>query len=280
MARFIVWQRITRTRNCATLDDMKQIFGSLLFASALFAQLPAPNAAGVSMGHLHFNTQDLEAHRKLWVDALGAKLVKVGPLDAYKLPDLIVLVNKKDVSDGTEGSVIGHIGLKVRDMKAVLDKCKSLGIKIASVNATTTQAFILVAEDVRIELSADPAMTAPVANHHIHWYTAALDETKAWYVKALGAKPGRRGNFEAADIPGANLTFSAAAAPTLPTKGRALDHIGFEVVNLEAFCKKLEASGVKLEMPFTKRPDLGLSLAFFVDPWGTRVELTEGLNRL
>jgi len=266
--------------DCATVDGMKQIFASLLFASALCAQLPAPNGAGVSMGHLHFNTRDIEAHRKLWVDALGGKLVKVGPLDAYKLPDLIVLVRNQDVSGGTEGSAVGHIGLKVRDLKAVLDKCRSLNIKIASVNKAGTQAFLLAAEDVRIELSADPAMTAPVANHHIHWYTSAPVDTQAWYVKMLGAKPGRRGNFEAADIPGANLTFSPEPAPALPTKGRALDHIGFEIVNLEAFCKKLEAAGVKLVMPFTKRPDLGLSLAFFVDPWGTLVELTEGLNRL
>ena len=39
---------------------------------------------------------------------------------------------------------------------------------------------------------------------------------------------------------------------SLPMKGRTLDHIGFEVMNLEAFCKKLEASGVKFEKPYSK----------------------------
>jgi hypothetical protein len=34
------------------------------------------------------------------------------------------------------------------------------------------------------------------------------------------------------------------------TKGRALDHIGFDVNNLQAFCKKPEASGIKLDRPF------------------------------
>ena len=49
---------------------------------------------------------------------------------------------------------------------------------------------------------------------------------------------------------------------------------------LEAFCKKLEASGVKFEIPYRKVPSLGLSIAFLTDPWGTRIELTEGLGKI
>ena len=48
---------------------------------------------------------------------------------------------------------------------------------------------------------------------------------KAWYVTVFGAKPGKRGAFEAADIPGLNLTFSPSPGPVVPTRGRALDHI-------------------------------------------------------
>jgi hypothetical protein len=28
------------------------------------------------------------------------------------------------------------------------------------------------------------------------------------------------------------------------------------------------------------RPDLGLKIAFLTDPWGTRIELTEGLIKI
>ena len=66
----------------------------------------------------------------------------------------------------------------------------------------------------------------------------------------------------------------------LPTKGRALDHIGFEVNGLEAFCKKLEAQGIKFDVPYRKVPALGISVAFLTDPWGTYIELTEGLRKL
>ena len=81
---------------------------------------------------------------------------------------------------------------------------------------------------------------------------------QSWYVKMFGAKAGKRGQFDAADIPGANLTFTKSDTATVPTKGRMLDHIGFEIVGLEAFCKKAEANGLKFDMPYTKRPDLGI----------------------
>jgi len=89
-----------------------------------------------------------------------------------------------------------------------------------------------------------------------------------------------RGTNKAADIPGANLTFSATDMPTVTTKGRVLDHIGFDVTNLEAFCKKLEAAGIKLDRPFTRNPQTGGALAFIYDPWGTYIELNERPNPL
>ncbi len=65
----------------------------------------------------------------------------------------------------------------------------------------------------------------------------------------------------------------------LPTKGRTLDHIGFEVTNLEAFCKRLQASGVRFDEPFSKTRHKSFASAELTDPWGTSIELTEGLNR-
>jgi len=77
-----------------------------------------------------------------------------------------------------------------------------------------------------------------------------------------------------------NLTFTASDSALAGTKGRALDHIGFEVTNLEAFTQKLEAAGVKFDVPYRKLPALGLGLAFLTDPWGTYIELTEGLDKI
>ena len=131
-----------------------------------------------------------------------------------------------------------------------------------------------------------PKMTVPITLHHIHIYVPekSVAAAKAWYVKFFGALPGKRyktegSPYEAADLPGVNMNYAVAHGVLKPTKGRSLDHIGFEVQNLEAFSKKLEASAVKLDAPYKVLPT-GLATAFLTDPWGTNIELTEGLNKL
>jgi catechol 2,3-dioxygenase-like lactoylglutathione lyase family enzyme len=109
----------------------------------------------------------------------------------------------------------------------------------------------------------------------------ALAKWKAAGLKTeLGQNPGQCFLYTPDDLTRVEILFTKSDTPTVPTKGRMLDHIGFEITNLEAFCKKAEASGVKLDLPFTKRPDLGISMAYMTDPWGTYIELTEGLNKL
>jgi len=250
----------------------------LCLAPLAWGQLPAPNAAGVAMGHYHLNVRDPELHRAFWT-TLGGSPVKLGDMDVIKFPDVLVLYRKADPTGGTDGSVIGHIGFRVKDLRASLERWRAAGLKVLP-GASPHQAFVISPDDIRVEITEDTSMDAPIANHHIHFYTSSVDDTKAWYVKMFGAKPGKRGPFEAADLPGVNLTFSQASGPVAPTKGRALDHIGFEVKDLEAFCKKLETAGVKFDMPYRKIPALGISIAFLTDPWGTYIELTEGLNRL
>ena len=82
--------------------------------------------------------------------------------------------------------------------------------------------------------------------------------------------------IESDDLPSVNLSFGGTK-PLLGTKGRAIDHIGFDVQNLEEFVKGLEARGIKLEAPIRQVPNTKVKVAFLTDPYGTYIELTEGL---
>ena len=77
-----------------------------------------------------------------------------------------------------------------------------------------------------------------------------------------------------------NLSFGNARSERLPTRGRAIDHIGFELDDLAAFCKMLEAKGIEFDVPLREIPAIGLKVAFFTDPAGVYIELTEGLDDL
>src|SRR5262249_14397594 len=99
------------------------------------------------------------------------------------------------------------------------------------------------------------------------------------HVAVLGAKPGKRGNFEAADLPCVNLTYSPAPGPVVGTRGRALDRIGFDVEGLQATCARLAGMGITPDRPMAPMPDLHAMAASITDPWGTCIELTEGLGK-
>ena len=250
----------------------------LLFVSAMHAQLAAPNDKGVAMGHLHINTSDIAAQKKIWVDVLGATAIKYANQDGVKMPGAVVLFSAKPASGQTEGSAVDHVGVLVASIAELPGKLDAAGFKYTK-NPNGKQIMIDGPDGLKLEVTADPSVTDPVRFHHIHFYTADPKAIQAWYFEKFGAIPGKRAFWDAGDIPGANLTY-AKAADTAPTKGRALDHIGFEVRDLDAFCKKLEASGVKFEGPIHKAPQIGLEYVFLVDPWGTRIELTEGLGRI
>ena len=241
------------------------------------AQLAAPGDAGVVMGHLHLMVKDVDAQQKFWA-ALGGTPVQNGPLALIRLPGTFVMLRKAEPTGGTVGSTINHVGFLVKDIAPWIGKWQAAGLKMEP-QARPTQVYLIGPDDVRVEILEDKTIDVPLKMHHIHFYIAAPLETQAWYAKTFGAVPGKRGQFDAADLPGVNLTFAKQVGPTAsaPTKGRSLDHIGFEVKNLEAFCKKLEASGIKLDRPYTRLPNSATAIAFLTDPWGSYIELTENL---
>ena len=245
-------------------------------AACLSAQLAAPNDAGISLGHVHLIVADPDAQKKVWIEALGALEEKSGPLDLLKLPGIFIIVSKGMPNGGSNGSSVNHIGLAVKDYAATKAKLAAANVMMQELTPNQ-QMFAMFPEDVRVEIMEVKDQAAPVAFHHMHLSVPDPEMTREWYVKTFGAMPGtRRG--PAAMIPGGEVDFLKARMPQEPTKGRSLDHIGFEVKDLAAFLKKLEADGVKMDTPLRDMTQqIGLKIAFFTDPVGTRIELTEGL---
>jgi len=231
------------------------------------------------MGHLHVNTADVSTEKKFWTDILGAKPIKLGANDGVSMPGAIILFRAAAPSGPTEGSSVNHIGVLVPSLEPYTGKLDAAGIQYVR-NPNGRQVMVNAPDGLKVELSVDSSVSGPVRFHHIHFYTADPLTIQAWYAEKFGAKPGKRAQWEAGDVPGANLTFAKAPDAVAPTLNRALDHIGFEVRDLEAFCRKLEASGIKFDTPYRKLPQISLAIAFLTDPWGTRIELTEGLGKI
>ena len=58
-----------------------------------------------------------------------------------------------------------------------------------------------------------------------------------------------------------------------------ISHASRDAAIAAAVCAGLEARGVTLVQPYS-RSEAGIGSAFVTDPWGTLIELTEGLRAL
>jgi catechol 2,3-dioxygenase-like lactoylglutathione lyase family enzyme len=243
-------------------------------AAPALAQLVAPNEAGVSMGHMHLMVKDVDAQRQFW-SLLGGTQIKNGQIELIQFPGTFIMLRKGEPTGGSVGSAVNHFGFHVRSVVDTLPALRNAGFKIEQNNPQ--QAFVTGPDDVRVELLEDKTIPGPIAMHHIHLFVTAPLEVQSWYVKTFGATPGKRFSFDTASLPGVEISLTKTDMAQAPTKGRSVDHIGFEVKDLDAFAKKLEAQGIKFDSVPRQIPNSSTKIAFLTDPWGTYIELTQNL---
>jgi catechol 2,3-dioxygenase-like lactoylglutathione lyase family enzyme len=250
-----------------------------LAVAPAFAQLAAPNAAGVSMGHVHINASDVDAQVKFWKQ-VGGKIVQRDKITMAQFPGMYVLIRKQDPTGGSVGSTINHFGFYVRDFDADVAKWKAEGLTWEPVkNPDVGQGFLTGPDGVRVEIYENKSMSAPIMMHHMHLFVPDPLEAQKWYVQNFGAVAGKRGPFETATVPGAEISIAKADKLQVPTKGRSVDHMGFEVRNIDAFVARLQAAGIKTDAPIRNSANAsGLRIVYITDPWGTEIEITEGLG--
>jgi catechol 2,3-dioxygenase-like lactoylglutathione lyase family enzyme len=259
---------------------------AVLFALALTAGTasaqPAPfNEIGVAMGHWHIVSKDVEANKKLFL-AMGGKLFMPGGNPLIMFPGVYInlTLNAEKGDGGTVGSVVNHVGFIVDDVQKRVAQWKAGGVAVLPGNNNRLdQAFVVTPDGVRIEILEDKAQAVPIRHEHVHLSVTAAEVPKAqaWYAKTFGGQTGTRNNAPVVNLPGAQLRFATAEAKQAPTRGRVLDHIGFDVKDHAAFVKRLEAAGIKLDEP-PRKSAAGNTVTYITDPWGTRIEIVQRVS--
>ena len=259
------------------------LFNVLLLATALgagtTAAQPAPfNEAGVTMGHWHIASKDLEANKKLFL-AMGGKLFMPGGNTLIMFPGVYINLNlgTEKGEGGTQGSVVNHVGFIVNNVQERVAQWRAAGVSVLpGTNNRLDQAFVETPDGVRIEILEDKTQPVPVRNEHVHLslLETEIPKAQAWYAKTFGGKVGTRNNAPVVDLPGVQIRFARADAKQAPTRGRVLDHIGFDVKDHAAFVKKIQAEGIHLDEPVRKSA-AGNTITYITDPWGTRIEIVQ-----
>jgi catechol 2,3-dioxygenase-like lactoylglutathione lyase family enzyme len=254
------------------------LVGSTLTAGTAAAQ-PAPfNQDGVTMGHWHIASKDVEANKKLFL-AMGGKLFMPGGNPLIMFPGVYINLNLgTEKGDGaTVGSVVNHVGFIVDNVQKRVAQWKAAGVEVLpGGNNRLDQAFVVTPDGVRIEILEDKTQPMAIRCEHVHLSVpqAEVPKAQAWYAKTFGGKPGTRNKAPIVDLPGVQMRFATAETKQAPTRGRVLDHIGFDVKDHAAVVKKLQADGIKLDEPVRKSPT-GSTITYITDPWGTRIEIVQ-----
>ena len=280
-----------------------------------WAQLAPPNQAGVALGHWHTTVSDVEATKKFWT-TLGGIPLKIDGTEVIKFPGVLIFLTKGFPSGGSFGSVTNHVGFHVPNVDGFIARLKEGGATSEYVRSVFIESYVgwaYTPDNLKVELISDNSLAVPIAGPDLQLWVipSAMADAQAWYTKVFGgvSVPGATTrNVRVDGIPGVRLIIqnsqdprgltpravglvngalpvadsplvASLINPPSPTKGRTLDHIGFEVTNLEAYCKKLEASGVKFDAPYSKARHQSFASAELTDPWGVSIELTEGLRR-
>jgi len=271
------------------------------------AQLVSHPDAPVRIGHYHLNVTSIEAHKNFWADTLGGRAMKFGNIDVIEFPDAFIFLHVQRPTGPTRGTAFDHIGFAVPNVPAMAMKLAAAGYqettgrepkpgeKPPTASGTSAVygrfAYFLGPDGAKIELVTNGQKDAPpIVAHHMHFINKQYVEMQQWYMKAFNATlgPNKTDFFIGAELPGVGYSLNFfrwegdQSITHVPTAGRVVDHVGFEVKNLEAFCQELEAKGIQLVRPYNKRDPAmnNIATAMIADPWGVSIEMTEGLDKL
>ena len=254
----------------------------VLLATAL---VPGVAAAQSTFTHVHLRVPDTAAAAAWYHELVGGELREGGPGPSIRFANGFIgtMPNDGGAAVGSRGGAIDHFGVAVADVDAALDRARRLGAKVETAPpADGVGAAGTIVEDpwgTRIELVEDAAHTGI---HHVHLVARDAGEVRDWFLAVFGGEvaAARSGDDPHRILYGDFWVYVSKAgdASTAPSRGRALDHMGFRIdATLAAFEETIAASGYP---PYLVRPNPpGSDLMFFEGPAGIHFEIAERAAR-
>ena len=191
---------------------------------------------------------------------------------------------------GTQGTGVNHIGFSFPDLAAKMAELEAVGVGGAGVRLQRFEdgaTFRDVPELFRLGFIFDPWGTRielvedldRLGFHHVHLSATDPAATLSWYRQVLGGEPARlKGRLNGLRFDDIWILVSQhdEGAPA-PTAGRALDHLGFVVPDLDVVAAEMREQGVEFEqqpmVPVNGRS--AAKRAFLAGPDNVRLAVVE-----
>src|SRR5262249_58260476 len=133
------------------------LLASTLALGSAAAQ-PAPfNELGLTMGHWHRSSKDVEANKKLFL-GMGGKLFMPGGAPLMMFPGIYINLTLGDekADGGSRGSVVNHVGFIVDNVQERVAQWKAAGVTVLPGNNNRLdQAYVETPDGLRLHIPYD-----------------------------------------------------------------------------------------------------------------------------
>lgn len=260
----------------------------LALAPALVAFLIASAsgfASAATTHHVHLAASNATEAVKWYVRHLGCEPIE-GRIEAADCGEVEIDFVVRATLGGSQGTGIDHIGFSYPDLDAKMAELEAVGVRGSGVRlqrfedgATVRDipglfkiSFIFDPWGTRIELVEDPET---LGFHHIHLSATDPESTLRWYQEVFdGKRASLKGLLDGVRFDSIWLLASRKAEGTpAPTAGRAIDHIGFALKDLEVVNKRGATFVQEPQTPANGRSEA--KRAFIEGPDNVRVAVVE-----
>jgi catechol 2,3-dioxygenase-like lactoylglutathione lyase family enzyme len=225
-------------------------------------------------GHLNLTAPDTTAAANWYGKHFGGDVGPGETTDRVAFGNILVVFYGREPTAGAGGSGVDHIGFSMpnvaQTMAAIVaDGGTSLGDLINFDGMTI--GFVEDPWGTKIELIDDPELRG---SHHIHLSSPDPEATLSWYAGAVGGEVSKfKGQLDGLFYGDIWLLAAQSKGPVAATKGRSMDHLGWNLDNLDAAAQTLKSQGVHFSME--PRDYHSLRIAFIDGPDGVRIELVQ-----
>ena len=260
-----------------------------LLSVALLAATPAP-AAAAEFHYVYVTTSSPAKGVEWYSEHLGCEpLADRG--DAANCDGVELVFVPQPTAGGSQGTGVNHIGFSVADLEAKMAELEAIGVGGAGVRLQRNDdgsiirdipglykaAFIFDPWGTRIQLVENDEY---LGFHHVQLSATDPETTLAYYRDVMGGEPATlRGTLDGLLFDDIWLLAAQHPAGTVPaaTQGRAIDHLGFMVDDLDVEAPVLRQAGVRFQeepvVPENARTQA--QRAFVLGPDNVRIAVVE-----
>jgi catechol 2,3-dioxygenase-like lactoylglutathione lyase family enzyme len=252
---------------------------ALVLCAALGAGAQTPT---LPYDHIHLNVPDQAKAVEWYQKNFGGKPTAEAP-ERLMFGSTRLIFLKNANGQPSAGSSIDHIGFSFADLDAKMKELEAAGVKVVTPVRDVPNLFKLgFVEDpwgTKIEVVQD---TELLGLHHIHLRAPEPEDGFAWLLGKFGGERTKlKGRIDAVkySAPGfSDMWVLVQKGDATPSEGRAIDHIGWRVTDLNAKIAELKTKAVKVTTeprPLTLADKTTLYYAYVEGPAGAKVELVQ-----